>query len=403
MVKTINLLKNNIFIHTFSVIIIVFLSSNILKAENYNIKTVVIDAGHGGHDSGAIGPTGIQEKMVALQVALKLGEKIKRAYPDIKVIYTRKTDVFIKLYERSDIANKNHADLFISVHCNSATNRTAMGTETFVLGLHRTNEQFEVAKRENSVISLENNTEDMYGGFDPNAPETMIMLSLNLNAYLEQSMLFASKVQDEYTYRNKRQNRGVKQIGLAVLAGATMPGVLTEIGFISNPSEEKYISSDSGQEEISNAILDAFTNYKKAVENGPSGIVQPTRIETENTSPTTSPITSTNTGSDTETVTTTQSTTSTTPIATNDVNYKIQIAVTSKRLNINQHPYSKIKSLEYETVSNMYKYLAGGFKTFSSAQSELQKIKGLGFHDAFIVVYKNGKRLGTSEAKEYLQ
>ena len=404
MVKTIKLSKKHILISTLCVIISVLFNFDTLHAENYKIRTVVIDAGHGGHDPGAKGPTGAQEKMVTLQVALKLGEKLKRAYPDIKVIYTRKTDVFIPLYERASIANKNHADLFISIHCNSATNRAAYGTETFVMGTHKTNDQLDVAKRENSVIELEDNTEDMYDGFDPNAPETMIMMSINLSAYLEQSMLFASKVQNEYTDKIKRSNRGVKQAGFAVLYRTTMPSVLTEIGFISNPTEEKYITSAQGQDDISTAILDAFTNYKKVMESGPSGIVHSATVPDapiSNPIPEQKPVAN-------ETVKKEEVPESTKieKSSKNDekgIIYKIQIAVTSKKINTNQHPYNSIKNLSFETVNNMYKYLAGNLNSFSVAQGELQNIKRLGFSDAFIVVYKNGKRLNTSEAKDYLQ
>jgi N-acetylmuramoyl-L-alanine amidase len=233
---------------------------------NYRIKTIVIDAGHGGEDGATRGAIA-REKDVALQVALKLGEKIEREMKDVKVIYTRKTDVFVKLYERIAVANDNNADLFISIHCNSmprrAGNERVSGTETFVSGFHRLGEQ-DVAMRENASMLLEDNYEENYD-FDPNDPESYIIFSLMKNQFRDQSIRLATLVQEHFA-TSGRINRGVKEQGLAVLARAGMPAILTEIGFISNPAEERYMTSAAGQAEIVENLTNAIKSYKDLVE-----------------------------------------------------------------------------------------------------------------------------------------
>lgn len=240
------------------------------KANNgFEIKTVVIDAGHGGKDPGAIGPGKTYEKNVALAVALKLGEMIKKSYPDVNVIYTRKTDVFLELHERAEIANKNKADLFIAIHCNSSTNSAVYGSSSYVLGLHRSEANLEVAKRENAVILLEEDRDKNYE-FDPNTPEGHIIMSMKQNAFLEQSISFASKGEVYMESYGKRKTLGVKQAGFYVLYKTAMPSVLAEIGFISNPDEEKYLNSAKGQEIIAGSLFKAFSEYKVDMEDSES-------------------------------------------------------------------------------------------------------------------------------------
>lgn len=232
--------------------------------EGYKVKTVVIDAGHGGHDPGTVGKVA-KEKTVALKLALELGKRINAQYPDVKVLYTRTTDKFIDLSERSAFANRNNADLFISLHCNaSPKSKTVKGTETFVMGLHKTDGNLEVAKRENSVILKETNYQQKYKGFDPNSPLAYIMLANYQSAFLTNSLRFAQLI--ENNFGRNRQSRGVKQAGFLVLWRTTMPSVLVEIGFLSNPDEERYLMSDKGNSENADKILKAFGAYKKAVE-----------------------------------------------------------------------------------------------------------------------------------------
>jgi len=255
----------------FNVIFLCFLIpcfsfNNLQDKPDFRIKTIVIDAGHGGEDGATRGAIA-REKDVALQVALKLGQKIESEMKDVRVIYTRKTDVFVKLYERIAVANDNNADLFISIHCNSmpkrAGNERVSGTETFVSGFHRLGEQ-DVAMRENASMLLEDNYEQNYD-FDPNDPESYIIFSLMKNQYRDQSIKLATLVQDHYT-TSGRINRGVKEQGLAVLARAGMPAILTEIGFLSNPAEERYMVSAAGQAEIVENLTNAIKAYKHLIE-----------------------------------------------------------------------------------------------------------------------------------------
>jgi N-acetylmuramoyl-L-alanine amidase len=244
-----------------------------LSTVGNKIRTIVIDAGHGGEDGATHGAIS-KEKNVALEVALKLGKAIEERLPDVKVVYTRSTDVFVKLYDRIGIANKAKADLFISIHCNSMPlvwykgkhipNPVTKGTETFVSGFSRLDEQ-DVAVRENASILLEKDYKDNYDGFDPKDPESFIIFSLMKNTFRDQSIKLASLVQDEYV-KSGRINRGVQEKSLAVLARAGMPAILTEIGFISNPDEENYINSNDGQAEIVNNLVNAISIYKKQIE-----------------------------------------------------------------------------------------------------------------------------------------
>ncbi|WP_425413791.1 N-acetylmuramoyl-L-alanine amidase family protein [Pedobacter glucosidilyticus] len=254
-------------------ITLTFFSKNLFAGkDNFSaaskVKVIVIDAGHGGED-GATRGLFSKEKDVALQVALKLGKAIEAKLPDVKVIYTRKTDVFVKLYDRIGIANREKADIFISIHCNSMPynykNRAAVrGTETLVSGFGRIDEQ-DAALRENASILLEKDYKNNYEGFDPRDPESYIIFSLMKNTFREQSIKLASLLQEEYK-KSGRISRGVKEQSLAVLAKAGMPAILTEIGFISSPEEEKYINSDEGQNEIVSNILNAIITYKKQIE-----------------------------------------------------------------------------------------------------------------------------------------
>lgn len=242
-----------------------------LKAQDVDdvsrIRRVVIDAGHGGKDPGAISRNGkYKEKNITLSVALKLGELIKNNFPDIKVIYTRSTDKYVELSERAAIANRNKADLFISIHVNSAKSTQARGTETFVMGTHKSEANFEVCKLENSVIVIEEDYEKKYEGFNPGSPESYIIFSLLQNIHQEQSIKYAAQVQGQFSRGPISVNRGVKQGGLLVLWKTTMPAVLTELGFISNPKDCAVLVTKSGQEQFARGLFNAFVAYKKDFE-----------------------------------------------------------------------------------------------------------------------------------------
>ena len=223
--------------------------------------TVVIDAGHGGHDTGAIGlKMKVQEKDLNLTVAKQLAAKIQAKYPEVKVILTRDTDVFLPLQQRADIANKNHADLFISIHTNAAENRNACGAETFILGTERMEDNLDVAMRENAVMKLEED-QTVYQGFDPNSVESYILFELMQNQYMDNSLVFAELVQNQFVGTLQRANRGVRQAAFWVLLKSACPSVLVEMGFLSNAEEEKWLASADGKTGIVNGIFDAFEKF----------------------------------------------------------------------------------------------------------------------------------------------
>ena len=331
-------------------------------AENQNDSfVVVIDPGHGGKDSGAVGRKG-KEKDINLSVALLTGKYIEEKYPDVKVIYTRKKDVFIGLYERANIANKNNADLFISIHTNSVKNRNVRGSEVFTLGMSRTKESLEAAQKENSVIYLEDNYEEKYEGFDPTSSESYIIFELMQNQYAEQSIKFADFVQKELVKCVKWRGRGVKQAGYLVLARSSMPRVLVELDFISNPEAENFLLSKNGQNRYAKAIFDAFSNYKadydnkKLSNNRPANATQKKQTETAG-----------------------------------DIIYKVQILTSSKQLK-NNSPLFKGYKVDFYIENKTYKYTYGE----STNLNEINKIKTSltkDFKDAFVIKTKDGVRI----------
>jgi N-acetylmuramoyl-L-alanine amidase len=245
--------------------IILLNSSTSLRRSDFKVETLVIDAGHGGHDPGTHGVSS-KEKDIALKVALQVGEYIKEYLPDVEVIYTRDSDNFIELEQRANIANKNQADVFMSIHVNAISKSSVYGTETYVMGAYKTEGNFEVAKRENSVILYEDGYEEKYEGFDPNSPESQILFSLSQSAYIENSLYLASKIEEQFDKRAGRYSRGVKQAGFWVLWRTSMPSVLIEIGYLTNPKEEKELNSSTVQSNISSGIFRAFRDYKNEIE-----------------------------------------------------------------------------------------------------------------------------------------
>jgi N-acetylmuramoyl-L-alanine amidase len=237
-------------------------ASSVIHFPGNNIKKIVIDAGHGGKDPGTGGG---DEKKYALDIALRLGNKIKANMKDVEVIYTRDRDIFIPLNERAEIANRNKADLFISIHCNAHTTSNASGTETYVMGLHKTEANLDLAKRENNVILLEDDYKKSYKGFNPNSPLAHIMLANYQSAFMNQSMDFAARVESQFI-KHGNKSRGVKQAGFLVIWETTMPSVLIETGYLSNPTEARKLGTESGRENIALAIYKAFDSYKTDVE-----------------------------------------------------------------------------------------------------------------------------------------
>ncbi len=261
----------NIVFTTLLTLLFLFSSFSAVDRLDIRIKTVVIDAGHGGKDSGTRGLVS-KEKDIALKIALELGSTIQKYLKDVKVIYTRNDDTFVELEQRAQIANKSGADLFISIHCNSVPENTPEsrkqqihGTETYVMGMHTTEANFDVAKRENSVILLEEDKE-IYEGFDPKSPESYILFSLYQSAHLENSLRLAGKIEHQFNERVRRNSRGVRQAGFWVLYRTSMPSVLVETGYLSNANEEKYLSDSYGQTLIASGLFRAFRDYKNEIE-----------------------------------------------------------------------------------------------------------------------------------------
>lgn len=255
-------------IENFMPILVLLISINAaLPALNKRqIKTVVIDAGHGGHDPGCQ-YGGIKEKEVTLKIALELGKKISEELSDVKVIFTRKTDEFVTLWDRANIANRNQADLFISIHCNANKNTEVSGTETFAMGLHKAESNLEVSIRENDVILMEKNYEERYEGFDPNSPETYIILSLHQNAYLDKSIDLASRIEKYFVKNKVNTSRGVKQAGFVVLWKTKMPSILIETGFLSNKNDRVLLTSNDGVDKITDNIKNSLVDFKHSIEN----------------------------------------------------------------------------------------------------------------------------------------
>ena len=292
---------------------------------------IVLDAGHGGHDTGNVG-NGYREKEIALNIVLQVG-KILEKEPNIKVIYTRKDDSFIELFERGAIANRADADLFVSVHCN-AHNSQAYGTETFVLGLHANKRNLEVAKKENEVIFLEENYQENYAGYDPNNPASFIGLTLMQEEYLDQSIMLAGLVQNNFTNKLKRKDRSVKQAGFIVLHQSYMPSVLIETGFLTNKSEGAYLNSKKGQREMSESIAEAILNYKKNISLATTNSQNPIITEEE--------INEAIEGTEEKIY--------------KDVTFKVQLAASSKKLDTKPYNFKGLKELSRNEEGGLYKY-----------------------------------------------
>jgi len=341
------------------------------------ISVVVIDPGHGGKDPGAVVGKA-EEKNIVLDIALKLGNYIKTNFPETKVIYTRDRDVFVPLYQRADIANKNKADLFISIHANYVNSSSVQGTETFVLGQHRSEDNLEVAKKENSVILLEDDYSTTYEGFDPNSPESYIMFELVQDEYLEQSVMLASDIQNEFKNQAKRFDRSVKQAGFLVLRQTTMPSVLVETGFISHSSERDFLLSDTGRNKIALSIFSAFKEYKRKIE-GKSSF----NLVTENkTNETTKPATEEKKEAKTQ-----------------DIYYSVQIAASKKSLETTPSNFQGEKNIFKQNNGKVYKYFSGKFYSYEEAVDEKDRLQKK-FRDAFVVAFENDILISVKKAQE---
>lgn len=336
-----------------------------------SLRIVVIDPGHGGRDPGAVSG-GVREKDIVLNIALKLGKMIKDNYPDVKVVYTRDKDVFLELHQRAQIANKNKADLFISIHANCVSSPSASGTETFTLGLHRSQENLEVAKKENSVILLENDYNTNYEGFNPNEAESYIMFENLHSEYQNQSIHLAAALQDQFQSNMTLKNRGVKQAGFLVLRNASMPSILTEVGFLSNPTERKFLNSEAGKEKIAQSLFQAFAGYKKIIDQRSNFYIASPEITTEPVEEK-QPIVA-----DSETV-----------AAPKEIWYGVQVVAVQREIKTTAANFNGEKNISCIKVGNINKYISGRFKTYKEADKDKERLKKK-FPGAFVVIVEDG-------------
>lgn len=357
------------------------------------VRTVVIDPGHGGREPGAVGRRS-KEKDIALAIGLKLGEYIRENIHDVEVVFTRDSDVFVPLHERAQIANDSNADLFISIHCNSSTNSLAQGTETFVMGLHRSQANLEVARRENKSILYEDDYLETYDGFDPNSPEANIIFALYQNAYLDQSLQMASLVQQQFRHRARRIDRGVKQAGFLVLYQIAMPGILVETGFLSNPAEEQYLRSESGQSYIASAIFRAFRDYKEeqdvlfaARNTYHAGHSRPKTPQARQPAVT-----------EQEQAAVVEASPEPDTVAVGQVIFRVQFASTSEKRSLDDPVFQGLEDISWYFHEGLYKYTVGNEPSLEKAAEIQQTVQDAGFRDAFVVAFLNEKRISAAEA-----
>ncbi len=360
-----------------------------------NTFKVTLDAGHGAHDFGAV-YDGRIEKNIALAVVLKVG-KILEATPQIAVNYTRKTDVFIDLIERANIANRFNANIFVSIHCNANRNTAADGTETYVMGLSKVASNLEAAKKENSVITLEKDYKQKYEGFDPNSPETMIGMTLMQEEYLDNSISLASRVQDAFSDLGKKsRGEGVKQAPFMVLHKAYMPRVLIEMGFISNTAEGNVLNSEEGQNEIARAIAKAIISYKKEYYgNGEVEILEERPSQKINEKPiknTAIPVQPKSTSQSGESISSKKD------IDNSKAVFKVQLSASSKRMDLIPRNFNGLKNISVTYENKLYKYMYGETADYNEAKEQLKEAKEKGYNSAFLIAFKNGEKINIQEA-----
>ncbi len=337
------------------------------------IDVVCLDAGHGGKDPGNLG-TGrfsTTEKGIALSVTKLVGRYITEAFPGVKVVYTREDDRFIELKERCEIANRNKADVFISIHCNASESHEPLGSETYVMGLHKTEANMKVAQKENASILMEEGHELKYDGYDPSDPESMIALSLRQNAYLDHSLQLSALVQEQFKERVGRADRGVKQAGFLVISYTTMPAILVELGFLSNHKEEDFLQGTEGQDYMASAIYRAFKQYKAQMEGTDVVVGQE--------------------GASADTATVAR------PVDAG-VRFKVQIATTSRRIDPAPKNFNGLEGVEEMRGAGLFKYTVGSETTLEKARVVQRRCREKGYDGAFIVAFKDGVRIELEEA-----
>ena len=374
---------------------------------------VVLDAGHGGHDPGNLG-NGYLEKNIALNIVLQVGELLQRTQ-GVKVVYTRNDDTFVDLFKRGEIANKANADLFVSVHCDSHTSN-AHGAGTFVLGLHANKQNFEIAKKENSVIYLEDNYEARYAKYDINSPESVIGLTIMQEEFLDQSILLAKLIQDNFTNKLKRNDRKVKQAGFIVLHQTFMPSVLIETGFLTNKEEGRYLNSGKGQNEMGMAIADAILNYRNSIPDDASVIsngggktvvrdVKPEIKKPETVAKETETATENEVKKEVVQTIKGEEKTDTSKqrmlVSIGGIVFKVQLMASSKDLPLTSAEFKGLNKISKEPVNKMFRYLYGNTDSYTEAKLLKANADQKGFTTSYIVAYKEGKRIPLEDALKY--
>lgn len=358
--------------------------------EAYRIKKVVIDPGHGGKDTGAIGRKS-KEKDIVLSVGLKLGNYIASAFPDVEIIFTRKTDVFVPLDKRSQMANEKGADLFISIHCNANPSKVPYGAETYVMGLHKSQSNLDVAMRENAVITYEEDYTTKYEGYDPNSAESYIIFSLIQNSFLDQSLNMASFIQNEFRERARMRDRGVKQAGFFVLWQNSMPSVLVELGFLSNSKEEDYLVTENAQTHLASSIFRAFRDYKDMIESR-STITAESQfnaiLKSDKEGQTANVSSQSAGGGSVKSTATAQA-----------LQFRVQITASSSAVPKTSALFKNLKNVEEYFVDGLFKYIVGSKNTYSEISEYCLQVKEV-FPDAFIVAFKDGKQISLDEARK---
>ena len=359
-------------ISRFGVLFLFFLMPLCVWAQKgEKIQTIVIDAGHGGKDTGALGKV-TTEKALNLAVALKFGAYIEENLPDVKVIYTRKTDKFIELSERAAIANRNNADVFVSIHCNSTEGTTtAHGAETFVMGESKNEKNLAIAKKENAAILLEDNT-DAYDNFDPNSTEAYILFSLSQSMYQQQSLNIADKVQKQFAAKG-RHDRGVQQAGFLVLWKTAMPSILVELGFINNAKEEQFLNSEKGQNQMALALYRAFEEYKREFESENHTSSEPVVAEKPANN------------------------------SVGDTYFTVQFASRDKKVSSTDKAFPNVKEVAVYEYNKAFRYISGRFTSKDAASKRQAEVRSLGYKDAFVIAFINGERGTIKQAEEALK
>jgi N-acetylmuramoyl-L-alanine amidase len=395
--------------------------------------TVVLDAGHGGHDPGAMGSF-MREKDINLSIVLELGAIIERNFKDVKVVYSRKTDKYLTLQERADVVNNNHADLFLCIHSNSNPNPSAYGTESYTLGLAKTKANLDVAMRENSVIMLEKDYQSKYKGFDPNSVDSYIMFEFMQDKYIDKSLDMASNIQKQFVSFSNRADRGVRQAGFWVLHRSACPSVLVEVGFVSNPAEERYLSSDIGRNEIAKAIYNAFIYYKhdhdkksgiqnvfvpkrevpepkdqeikkaETLKRAPIERAETTQVAAETVIPVTQLPTKTQSTPAKKNLEQVQNQkeADTKVSTTKNLTFKVQLFATRQNLNPNASEFKGVQNIEFFVEKGLKKYTLG-------AEDEYRKIEKIRvsvlskFPDAFIIAFEGDRKLSPREVTSLIK